>query len=362
MFWQSSAKTMKQIRLEGISKIFANHKVLTNISFEVSEEEFCVLVGPSGCGKTTILRIIAGLEQPSSGCIYFNGNLWNDLPPGERKVGMVFQNYALYPHLTVYENIAFPLLVKKFEKREIQQRVEKIAELLNLKDKLKYKPKELSGGERQRVALGRAIIREPNVFLFDEPLSNLDAKLRVVMRSEIVNLCKQLRTPSIYVTHDQVEALTMGTKIVVLNAGVIQQIGTPEEVYFKPSNTFVATFIGVPPMNLFEGRIEHGFFRERNGLFSIKIQDLDVSSRDVILGIRPEDVFLSTEVDSIIKTFVKTIEYVGYESIVYFEHSGKLYSFIVSGNAVKPNISEIVHLGFKINSLHIFDSSGKRLN
>ncbi|MGB9771583.1 MAG: ABC transporter ATP-binding protein [Candidatus Kapaibacteriota bacterium] len=352
---------MREIKLVDISKEFGTHKVLENITFEANEDDFCVLVGPSGCGKTTILRIISGLETPSAGSILYNNVLWNNVPPGERNVGMVFQNYALYPHLTVYENIAFPLTIKKIDKKTIEEKVQRVAKLLNLEDKLKKKPKALSGGERQRVSLGRAIIRQPNVFLFDEPLSNLDAKLRVVMRSEIVNLCKELKIPSIYVTHDQIEALTMGSKILVLNEGKIQQIGTPKEIYYHPANTFVATFIGVPQMNLFEGFVEDGIFYEINKLFKMRHEKFSGFSGKLLLGVRPEAIFLTNEEDSIITTRVKTFEYIGYETIIYFESNGKIFSFITNKNQDLPKERENIHLGFRSNDLHFFDETGSRI-
>ncbi len=352
---------MKQIALENIVKVFGNHKVLTNISFDVNEDDFCVLVGPSGCGKTTILRIIAGLEQPTSGKIFFDGTIWNDFPPGERNVGMVFQNYALYPHMSVYENLAFPLLIKKENKKKIEQRVLEIAQLLNLIDKLNKKPKELSGGERQRVALGRAIVRQPNVFLFDEPLSNLDAKLRVVMRTEIVHICRYLRVPSIYVTHDQTEALTMGTKIVILKDGEIQQIGSPFDVYHKPSNTFVATFIGAPQMNLFEGYVENKTFFETNSLFNIYLPRLDNFSGKLILGIRPEDIFLTSGENAVFKTMVKACEYIGYETIVYFEYQNKFCSIILKKGSPIPNTNDNISIFFNPDACHFFDKHGNRL-
>lgn len=352
----------KEIKLVGISKFFSDQKVLEDISFEANEEDFCVLVGPSGCGKTTLLRLISGLETPTSGKILYNNKLWNDVPPGERNVGMVFQNYALYPHLTVYENLAFPLTIRKVDKKTIEAKVQKVAKMLSLSDKLKKKPKELSGGERQRVALGRAIIREPNVFLFDEPLSNLDAKLRVLMRSEIVNLCKELKIPSIYVTHDQIEALTMGTKIVVLKDGRIQQIGKPHEVYYKPANTFVATFIGVPQMNLFEGFVRDGIFYESTNLFKLPVENSGMNSSSVTLGIRPEDIHIAEDQNSLFTTRVKTFEYIGYETIVYFEHNGKLFSFIINRETVPPKEGENLKLGFSTNAIHLFDSNGHRID
>ncbi len=352
---------MNKLKLVEVSKSFGGHRAINNISFEVEEEDICVLVGPSGCGKTTILRIIAGLETPTSGKIFYNNELWNEIPPGERNVGMVFQNYALYPHMTVYENIGFPLVINKQDKKFIAQRVIEIAKLLNLDEKLNKKPKELSGGERQRVALGRAIARRPKIFLFDEPLSNLDAKLRVNMRTEIVNLCRALRIPSIYVTHDQIEALTMGNKIIVLKDGEIQQIGSPNDVYNKPANTFVATFIGLPQMNIFKGRIINSVFHEENSLFTINLPLPIENSEELFLGVRPEDLFIASEYETMLKTVVKTYEFVGYETIIYFEHYGRLFSFILPKEKSRPKIGENIGLSFDVKSIHLFDSNGRRI-
>ncbi|MFN3306340.1 MAG: ABC transporter ATP-binding protein [Candidatus Kapaibacteriota bacterium] len=353
---------MKKLSVLNLTKFFGDFRALNNITFDVEEEDFCVLVGPSGCGKTTILRIIAGLETLTTGEIIYDDKIWNELPPGERNVGMVFQNYALYPHMTVYENIAFPLLIKKQDKRAIDHRVKEIAKLLDIEEKLYKKPKELSGGERQRVALGRAIARRPNVFLFDEPLSNLDAKLRVSMRTEIVTLCKTLRIPSIYVTHDQIEALTMGNKIIVLKDGEIQQIGSPNVVYNKPANTFVATFIGLPQMNIFKGRITSSVFHENSSLFTISLPQEIENSEELFLGVRPEDLFIASEAETILKTAVKAYEFVGYETIIYFEHHGKLFSFIHPKEKPRPKIGENINLSFDVKSIHFFDGNGRRID
>jgi len=364
---------MKKLILENITKKFNEQFVLKNISFEVGEDDFLVLVGPSGCGKTTLLRIISGLEQATEGKIVFDGKVWNDVPPGDRNIGMVFQNYALYPHLNVFENLAFPLTIKKTPKDIVKQRVVEIAKMLQLDQKLTYKPKELSGGERQRVALGRAIIRQPNIFLFDEPLSNLDAKLRVVMRTEIVNLVQQLKIPSIYVTHDQIEALTMGTKVAVLRDGEIQQIGTPKEVYYRPANTFVATFIGSPQMNLFYGTLEGEVFHEKSGLFQLNLKIflpwlsesvLAVlrSQKELILGLRPEDLLLTNEAEGIINTRINTYEYTGYDLIAYFGDQSNLYSFITKETTITAKNKADVHLIFNPQSIHIFTKEGKRIN
>jgi len=364
---------MKKLILENISKKFNEQLVLKNISFEVGENDFLVLVGPSGCGKTTLLRIISGLEQPTTGKIIFDGQLWNDIPPGDRNVGMVFQNYSLYPHLNVFDNLAFPLTIKKVKKSFIKRRVVEIAKMLQLENKLYHKPKELSGGERQRVALGRAIIRQPNIFLFDEPLSNLDAKLRVLMRTEIVNLVQQLQIPSIYVTHDQIEALTMGTKVAVLKEGEIQQIGTPKEVYYKPANTFVATFIGSPQMNLFYGTVVDEIFYEKNGLFRLNLKETQIldkitstdsirHNKELILGIRPEDLQPTNTEPGKIITMINTYEYTGYDVIVYFGDESNLYSFITKETNITSKTKKQIHLDFNPQKIHLFDQGGKRIN
>ncbi|MCC6727364.1 MAG: sn-glycerol-3-phosphate ABC transporter ATP-binding protein UgpC [Saprospiraceae bacterium] len=247
---------MATIRFEQVSKRFDKVAAVDNVSFEVNEGEFMVLVGPSGCGKSTLLRMIAGLEDITEGKLYLDGKLANDLPPKDRDIAIVFQNYALYPHMTAYENLAFGLKIRGLSKSDIHEKVMEAARILEIEPLLERKPKAMSGGQRQRVAIGRAIVRQPKVFLFDEPLSNLDAKLRGQMRLEIARLHKQLKTTVVYVTHDQVEAMTLGDRIAVVNKGKIQQIDTPQRLYDEPKNRFVAGFIGSPPMNFIEGKIE----------------------------------------------------------------------------------------------------------
>ena len=291
---------MQNIVLKNIKKEFDNGFVaVQNLNLEVAEKEFLVLVGPSGCGKSTTLRMIAGLEKITDGEIFIKNRLVNRLLPKDRNIAMVFQNYALYPHMKVYDNIAFGLKIRKTSKKDIENRVREAAELLGIETLLNRKPRELSGGERQRVALGRAIVRKPDVFLFDEPLSNLDAKLRVQMREEIKKLHERLQTTIVYVTHDQVEAMTMGTRIVVMKNGVVQQVGEPLEVYNKPSNLFVAGFIGSPAMNFLDAKVI-----EENGVLSLRGNDFNLpipksskkryhslKDKEVILGIRPEHIF-----------------------------------------------------------------------
>lgn len=315
---------MTAITIENINKTYGNDvKAVRNLNLQIEQGDFFVLVGPSGCGKSTILRMIAGLEDITSGDIKFGEKVVNDLAPKNRNIGMVFQNYALYPHMTVSENIAFPMKIKKVKKNDIANKVNEVAKMTGLDELLKRKPKELSGGQRQRVALARAIAKEPEVFLFDEPLSNLDAKLRVQMRNEIISLHKKLGVTSIYVTHDQVEAMTMGTKIAVLNDGELQQVDTPENLYRKPENLFVAKFIGSPQINIFEGDVTGEIFHEQNnGLkFTIPANNSDKTK----LCIRPESFkIISEPKEQSISVKVKNIEYLGNEYLIYFESNSGL--------------------------------------
>lgn len=325
-----------QLILNEISKSFTKDRaILDKVSLEIEDGEFVVFLGPSGCGKTTLLRIIAGLETEDSGDIIFDNIKVNNFDPKDRQVGMVFQNYALYPHMTVFENIAFPLKVNKIKSSEMKSRVKDIANFIGLNEYLNYKPKQLSGGQRQRVALGRAISREPKLFLFDEPLSNLDAKLRSQMRIELYNLHRKLKTTSIYVTHDQVEAMTMGDRIVVLNKGKIQQIDTPLNIYENPSNVFVATFIGTPQINLFpailtDNKIKINFNKT---CFELNIeliaQNQETLNQDVTLGIRPENLSLYPKLNntSLFGEFeVYSIEFMGNETIINFKINDEIKS------------------------------------
>jgi multiple sugar transport system ATP-binding protein len=288
---------MAKVLMEKLNKHFGEVKAVKDFDLEIPDKEFMVLVGPSGCGKTTTLRMVAGLEDITSGDIYIDDKVVNNLPPKDRDIAMVFQNYALYPHMTVYQNMAFGLTLRKFPKPEIEQRVKDAAEILNIKELLDRKPKALSGGQRQRVAVGRAIVRKPKVFLFDEPLSNLDAKLRVQMRVELKKLHDRLQTTIIYVTHDQVEAMTMGDRIVVMKDGLKQQVGPPLELYFHPANKFVAGFIGSPAMNFMEGEVasEGGALYFQGPAVKLKIpadkaaKVKDYPEKRVIFGVRPED-------------------------------------------------------------------------
>ena len=282
---------MAGVVLENISKSFGKKEILKNINLEINDGEFIVLVGASGCGKSTLLRMIAGLETPSSGNIFIDDKLVNNVAPKDRDIAMVFQNYALYPHLSVKDNIALGLKVRNVAKCEIQRRVSRAVEILKLEDYINSKPKELSGGQRQRVALARAIVREPKVFLMDEPLSNLDAKLRSEMRSEIKKLHKKLKTTFIYVTHDQTEALTMGDRIVVLNNGEIQQTDTPGNIYNYPQNVFVATFMGANPMNIAKAEIKNEILVMGNVSLSLSSLPVVIKNKsDILVGVRPENI------------------------------------------------------------------------
>jgi len=289
---------MAEVKLVHVSKMFGKVKAIDDFSLHIKDGEFMILVGPSGCGKSTVLRSIAGLEEITSGQIYIGDRLVNDVHPKDRDIAMVFQNYALYPHMDVYENMAFSLKQKKVSKSDIADKVRSSAKLLGIDELLERKPKQLSGGQRQRVALGRAIVRSPQVFLFDEPLSNLDAKLRIVMRAELLDLHQKLKTTSIYVTHDQVEAMTMGDRLVVMNRGRIQQLDAPQNLYDRPVNRFVAGFIGSPPMNFIECRVikEEGKVRARTDSLDFRIPEARAGKlgayvgKEVILGIRPEHI------------------------------------------------------------------------
>ncbi len=327
---------MAQVSLRNVSKIYAGAQgkdvtAVERFNLEIGDGEFVVFVGPSGCGKSTTLRMIAGLEEISQGDVCIGGRRVNDVPPKDRDIAMVFQNYALYPHMSVYQNLAFGLKLRKVPRAEIERRVQETSALLGIADYLGRKPKALSGGQRQRVALGRAIVRQPQVFLFDEPLSNLDAKMRVQMRGEIIKLHRRLRATMIYVTHDQVEAMTMGDRIVVMKDGVIQQIDTPLALYKDPVNLFVAGFLGTPAMNFIEGQLEDGsgsgpVFRARDYEsctceFSADSAAKGFSGRRVVLGIRPEDtkIFLETEGSPRpgARALVELVEPMGGETLIH---------------------------------------------
>ncbi|BDH61864.1 sugar ABC transporter ATP-binding protein [Lysinibacillus sp. PLM2] len=361
---------MADLRLENIQKKYDKNVVaVENFNLHIKDKEFIVFVGPSGCGKSTTLRMIAGLEEISDGELYIDDKKVNNVPPKDRDIAMVFQNYALYPHLNVYDNIAFGLKLRKFSKDEIDQRVKNTAKILGLEEYLKRKPKALSGGQRQRVALGRAIVREAKVFLMDEPLSNLDAKLRVQMRTEILKLHQRLQTTTIYVTHDQTEAMTMATRIVVMKEGKIQQIGTPKEVYDHPNNVFVGGFIGSPPMNFLHGRFEASYLLideikiqipEEKCIF---LQEKGYVNKDIILGFRPEDIQEASDntlIGSKIQATVEVAELLGAETYLYSKL--KVQEFIAR---VKANTEVIggTTIDFVINmeKAHFFDAESEEV-
>lgn len=351
---------MAEVVLKNIKKIYDKNVIIDNINLEVKDKEFLVLVGASGCGKSTILRMIAGLEDITGGDIYISDKKVNKVPPKDRDIAFVFQSYALYPHMTVYENIAFGLKMRKIEESLIHKKVLEAAEILDLTEYLDRRPKQLSGGQRQRVALGRAIVREPKVFLMDEPLSNLDAKLRVQMRSEIKKLHEKLQTTFIYVTHDQTEALTMGDRIVVLDNGVIQQVDTPDNIYQNPKNLFVAGFVGSPQMNFIGGEVSDGVL-SLNGI-SFPLTNAQKSAigerKNIIIGIRPENM---TSPDGEIKLVVKVdmSEMLGSEKIVYF-YIGETKCSV----KLPPTFAVDEDLVLKIdkNNLFLFDKlTGERI-
>jgi ABC-type sugar transport system ATPase subunit len=351
------------LEIININKSFSKNQILKNISLSINEGEFVVFLGPSGCGKTTLLRIIAGLETEDSGEIFHNGNQINTLDPKSRKIGMVFQNYALYPHLTVAENIAFPLKINKVPKEIRNKKVTEIAEFIGLSEHLHKKPKQLSGGQKQRVALGRAISREPKIFLFDEPLSNLDAKLRSSMRIELYKLHQTMKTTSIYVTHDQIEAMTMGDRIVLLNDGIIQQIGTPQEIYNSPTNLFVAGFIGNPAINLLELDLlkDTNYFKTNSELNECLISSIGFSEAKT-LAIRPEN-FAFTKLDDNYVQFgeVKFIskEFLGNEYIYYFEINNQIKT-LTSKEDLEINQQKYVIFVNK-SKLLLFDNYNNKL-
>ncbi len=377
---------MSGLLLKGINKVYPSGvQAVFNFCLDIRDKEFIVLVGPSGCGKSTTLRMIAGLEEISSGELYIDGKLVNDVVPKDRDIAMVFQNYALYPHMTVYDNMAFGLKLRKVHKDIIDQKVKAAAEILGITDYLTRKPKALSGGQRQRVALGRTIVREPKVFLLDEPLSNLDAKLRASMRTEISKLHARLATTFIYVTHDQVEAMTMGTRIVVMKDGFMQQVDTPQNLYDYPVNLFVAGFIGTPQMNFFKGS---KLVREGGDVYvtfvgdnRIKLPEAIVAriknideylntDKDITLGVRPEDIhqdlaFIESSPDTCMQARIEVIEKLGAETQVYCEldYADKESSVIDNSTQMIAKISsravvalkDVITLAFDANHIHLFD-------
>lgn len=365
---------MASVRFEHVFKKFGDFVALRDLDIQIEDKEFLVLVGPSGCGKSTALRTLAGLEEATEGNVWIGNQIVNDIPPKDRDIAMVFQSYALYPHYSVYDNMAFGLKLRKMKKEEIKRRVEEAAEILGIEQLLKRRPRELSGGQRQRVAVGRAIVREPKVFLFDEPLSNLDAKLRVQTRAQISKLHLSLKTTFIYVTHDQIEAMTMASRIAVMNRGVLQQLDTPHMLYDYPANMFVAGFIGSPAMNFFPSHIRKadGGVVVDGGSFTVKIPESKKATfmphvdKEVVFGIRPEDIYNPEFVPPGISVApvegkVDVTELMGNEIVIY----------LVSGNhnfvaRVDPRsryqIGENVQMNFNMDKMHIFDPSTDREN
>lgn len=360
---------MAEVAFHDVSKRYGNVSVIKEMNLEIKNEEFMVLVGPSGCGKSTALRMIAGLEEISDGTITIDDRVVNDLPPKDRDIAMVFQSYALYPHMTVRENLEFGLKIRKMPKDQINKLVEEAAHILDITHLLDRKPKQMSGGQRQRVAVGRAIVRKPAVFLFDEPLSNLDAKLRVQTRAEITKLQRRLKTTTVYVTHDQVEAMTMGDRIAVMKDGKIQQVGTPLDLYDQPANVFVATFIGTPPMNLFRATLTDGGKTIAASKFSIPVskalQPL-TSGRNgakIVVGVRPESVIQegrqSRGETASVKTIVEIVEPLGNEVIVHGKIGDDLFVAKLDPHMI-PRLGDEIALVIELDTLHLFDAETEK--
>ena len=353
---------MSSLKLEEVSKSYGENDILKDISLDVDDGEFLVLVGPSGCGKSTTLRLIAGLEEPSKGSIIIDKKIVNEKDPSDRDIAMVFQNYALYPQMTVKENMEFGLKIRKLEKNEIDLRVLEAARILKIENLLGRKPKELSGGQRQRVALGRAIVRKPKVFLFDEPLSNLDAKLRQEMRVEIKKIHNLLGTTMIYVTHDQTEAMTMGDRIAVMNDGIIEQLDTPTTIYNKPQNIFTSTFVGTPQINLVNGELveknDNWYFISNNLEIPFSEKHRQFSrflNKKVTLGIRPEDIIIEMDSESNNSNVkINFVENLGSEMNLHFSFDD--IKFVAKINNSENNfLNHFCKIKFKINNIHIFD-------
>lgn len=363
---------MATVTLKNLNKVYdGNVHAVVDFNLQIKDKEFIVLVGPSGCGKTTTLRMVAGLEDITSGELRIDDEVVNDVAPKDRNIAMVFQSYALYPHMTVYDNMAFGLKLRKFSRDEIDRRVQNAAEILGLKPYLDRRPKALSGGQRQRVALGRAIVRDAKVFLMDEPLSNLDAKLRVQMRAEIIKLTEKLGITTIYVTHDQIEAMTMATRIVVMKDGYIQQVGTPKDIYDYPNNVFVGGFIGTPPMNFIEGRVtEKGYFEvgdHKLGLTRFKVTEYHMEylkeqkylEKPIIMGIRPENIWDKEEMieqspESKVKVKVDVAELLGAETLINgIMHAQHIVAKVPA--RVDIHMGDEVVLAFDMEKAHFFD-------
>jgi multiple sugar transport system ATP-binding protein len=360
---------MASVTFDHVYKKYGDVTAVNDLNIQVGDKEFLVLVGPSGCGKTTALRSLAGLEEISSGEIRIGDRVVNDVAPKDRDIAMVFQSYALYPHLSVYDNMAFGLKLRKLPKEEIKRRVNEAADILSIRDFLERKPRQLSGGQRQRVAVGRAIVREPKVFLFDEPLSNLDAKLRVQMRAEISKLHQRLQTTFIYVTHDQTEAMTMATRIAVINKGVLQQLDTPQNLYDHPNNLFVAGFIGSPAMNFFRGKLrkDQNKLVVDSGDFALPIPASKAklyeghAGKDVIFGIRPENIhdadFVPTNIDAEkVPVKVDVTELMGNEIFLYLMNGKNTFVARVDPRS-KLRVGQDASVAFDMDAFHIFDAT-----
>ncbi len=349
---------MAAISLRNVIKRYGTgpkaNAVIHGVSAEIADHEFVVIVGPSGCGKSTLLRMVAGLEEVTEGEIAIGGRVVNDVEPSERDIAMVFQNYALYPHMSVFDNMAYGLKIAKVPVADIRRRVDKAAAILELGPYLQRKPRELSGGQRQRVAMGRAIVRQPQVFLFDEPLSNLDAKLRAQTRLEIQKLHAELGVTSLFVTHDQVEAMTLAQRMIVMNAGRMEQIGTPDEVYHRPATTFVASFIGSPPMNLLHGRADGSRFTVGDRTMSLPAAA--PRSGPLVLGIRPEHIAIDATSSGGWPLVVEALEMLGAERLVYGRLGDALFTVRIDATRVPPKTGETVMLSAAPSHLHWFDA------
>jgi multiple sugar transport system ATP-binding protein len=348
------------IRFQNVTKNFGALSVVDDLSLEIDEGEFVVLLGPSGCGKTTTLRMLAGLETVTSGDIFIGGERINDVPTQQRDLAMVFQSYALYPHMSIAENIAYPLRVRKIEKNERGKRVRRVAEMLEIESLLERKPRQLSGGERQRVALARAIVREPRAYLMDEPLSNLDARLRVQMRGELKRLQHELGTTTIYVTHDQAEAMTLASRVAVLKRGRVQQFDTPLNIYNQPANRFVAEFVGSPSMNFIDGKIERGIFVSDSLQVSVNRSDSPVDSK-ITMGIRPEHIHVYAEPqDGAIQAHVYVTELMGNETFVFLSLGPHKLIARAAGD-FRADVESTVWLRIESEKAHFFDhATGER--
>jgi multiple sugar transport system ATP-binding protein len=348
---------MSSVQIRNVSKSYAQTSIIKDISVDIPDGEFVVLVGPSGCGKSTLLRMIAGLEEITAGDISIGGAVINDVAPKSRDIAMVFQNYALYPHMTIRENMAFALTLKKVPKPEIDAKVQRAADILGLGELLSRYPRQLSGGQRQRVAMGRAIVRDPKVFLFDEPLSNLDAKLRVQMRAEIKALHQRLKTTTVYVTHDQVEAMTMADRIVVMRAGNVEQAGSPLDLYDDPANIFVAQFIGSPAMNILEGKVSDNAFRTRDDLrLALPISGIP-DGRQLSYGIRPEHIRLA---DEGIPGTIHIVEPTGSSTEVIVQ-VGDQHVALTAHERLSAVPGQKVSLSIETGKVCLFDSDGRRI-